>query len=570
MTPYPITLNGTVWFDKNGNANMDASETVGFVPITIKVKGEDVSYSTMADADGRYSYTLVPGQYQITAQYSLNGRNYSRYINTVNLEEGKVSVTNNLELSLKYEITGTVYDYLKGVPVADAVVDFLDEHGNTIEDTTSDENGEYNIVITEGEYILYSHVDIGNRVLAILERTKISKPNTMDINLFNGVNLSGVLYSGEVKNGIDIGEIDILAPDDIVINSVSGKDGDYSILLPPGIYQMQADSIDPELTPDVEYILDREVEVTGQYNYEDYNIELVKKLLYGFSWEVDSNSKSAYIGYTANEYLGAEFSFTITNTGNESETVALTYVFDNITAWENMNFNPDTVDIKAGETEEVTFRLRPKASASIGTTAVITINASVTDEFMLSQEMEITVVAKKPKVGDAQIEYIKRSPSGDMYENDEFVLTAELTNPVEFSKGINLTAIFEHRTPSGQWEVIGKNVTTVSYRGEQTVSQTISDVKKGTHTYRVRVVPADGNDETDPDNNIASIEVTIKELPEEELSGWKGVLNPVNNNEKISYIVLIIIVVVIGGFLGYVASSKRRKRGRRYRKRHSR
>jgi len=571
MTPYPITLKGTVWFDANDNGGKEPSETIGFVPIEIKVKSGDITYHTMSDANGEYDFTLVPGSYMVTGQYSSEGKNFSRIINTVSIPEGEESVKQDLELRLKYEITGTVYDYLNNVPIADAVVDFLDHNGNSIEDTKSDENGKYRVVITEGEYTLHSYIELQDRTLAILEKVTISRPKTMDINLFGGVKFNGILYSGENEDGkigIDIGRIDLLAGNDISLNTYTGDDGEYSFLIPAGSYSLQGDITETDETPDVEYILDREVDVTGRYNYEDYDIDLQKDVLYGFTWEVDSKAKSAYIGYTADQYVGAEFVFSITNTGNLSESVALTYVFDNRTYWENINFEPDTIDIKAGETKDVIFRLRPNDLAPVNRKAVITINASVTDETQISLEKEITVTAKKARVGDAQIEYIKLNPSGDIIEGEEFELSAEVINPVEFSGSINLTAIFEHMTPSGQWEVIEKEVLTVSYRADKTVSQTIIG-KKGTQTYRIRLVPKDSDDETDSDNNDASIVISVKEKPEDELSGWKDILNPVNNNARISYLVLVLILVACGS-LGYLASSKRSKKSRRYRRRHSR
>ena len=569
LIPYPVTLTGTVWYDKNGNGDMESGETVGSVPVDIKVKGEDITYHTISDARGGYSYTLVPGSYSVTAQYSVDGRNFSKYVNTVSVSEGLETVKQDMQLRLKYEITGTVYDHLRGTPLAEATVDFLDEHGNTIEVTKTDETGTYLIVISEGDYTLHSHKQVDGRTLVVLKRILISKPRTMDINLLNGVEFNGKLYSDTLENGIDLGRIDLLGGEDIVLTDTTSADGEYSFLIPAGTYTMQGSTLDTDLLPDTEFILDRVVIVNGKFNYEDYNIDLEKKIQFGFTWNVDRTSKSAYIDYTADQYVGAEFTFSITNTGNASESVALTYVFDNRTYWENINFEPDTIEIKAGETEEVVFRVRPNAIAPAERTAVITINATVLDEEEISEEMEIIVVAKRPKVGDAQIEYIKRSPSGEIVEGEEFTLTAELINPVEYSANINLTAIFERETSADQWEVVGKNVTTIAYASEKTVTQVITG-RKGTHTYKVRLVPSDQDDESDLDNNEATIEVKVTGKPGDKLSGWQGALNPVNENARISWMVLITMVMAIAAILGYAWSTKRKRRGRRYRRRHSR
>ena len=202
-------------------------------------------------------------------------------------------------------------------------------------------------------------------------------------------------------------------------------------------------------------------------------------------------------------------------------------------------------------------------------TAVITINATVLDEEAISDEMEITVVAKRAKVGDAQIESLEQSPKDEIIEGDEFRLIAEITNPVEFSANINLTAIFERETSEDQWEVVGKNTTTVAYASDNIVEQVVTE-KDGTYTYRVRLELADEDDETDDTNNEATIKVTIDKEPEDELSGWQETLNPVNENAAISWLVLITLVMAIAAMLGYTLSSRRKRRGRRYKRRHSR
>jgi len=571
MIPFPLVLKGTVWYDKNRNGINDPTEVVPFVPITIKVSGENVNFSTMSDAHGNYSITLNPGSYQIKAQYSYNGRNFSLYSSSrdVTMIEGIEEQIHNLEIILKYEITGKVRDYLKKTAVENAVVDFLDEHGNTISDTESDENGEYRVVIAEGEYTLHSYSSEDNRTLVYLETVNITKPQELDIDLLNGVKLQGALYSGEVGNGVDIGRIDLQAYDDITLNTNSGENGEFTFYLPTGKYHIQGDNIDRDLVPDVEYILDTDIEVIGIYNYRDFNVEVRKDLLYGFDWSIDSDAKVSYIGYTADGYRGPEFVFSITNTGNDSENIALTYVFDNKTYWENANFEPDTIDIEPGETEEVVFRLHAQETAPHGRVATITINASVLDEEEITDSMVITATAVRTKTADAVIESVELLPFGDIYEDNEFSIYAELTNGIEFSKSINVTAYFEHRTPSGQWEILGKNVTTLTYNVQRVVEQTFKE-DKGNHLYRIRLVPKKESEDKHDYNNKESIEVKVLEKPEEELTGWKGILDIGTNNERISWLLLIVIFAVIGASFGYIASSKKRRRSRRYKRRHSR
>lgn len=571
MVPHPIDLTGTVWFDKNGNGDMEGSEAVPYVPVVINVKGDDIAYTTMSNGKGQYSYTLVPGSYRVTAWYTdPEGKNYSRIINTVTVNEGDDTVKQDLNLEIKYEIEGMIRDFLHKVPIKGVELDFLDEHGNTIENFETDEDGTYRVVIREGTYTIHARKIQGDRTLVLLEKVTIDTSQIMDLELITGVRFTGTLYSGDIKNTIDIGRIDLLAPSGITLNTYSSDSGEFEFLIPAGRYEMQGDITDTELTPDTDFILDVEVNVAASHNYEEYNIDLEAKKLYGFTWDVDEKIKNAYIGYTGNKYLGPEFVFSITNTGNTSESVALTYEFDNKTYWQNANLMPDTIDIKPGETKEVIFRTKPVDSIPVNRRTVVTINASVTDEETISREMEITLVAKKSKVGDAQIEYIKRTPSWDITEGEEFTLSAEIVNPVEFSENINVTAIFERQTKSEQWEVIEKYETTVAYRSDKTVSHVITEDKAGKHTYRVRLVPSVSSQESDPNNNAATIVVEVQEKPEETLDGWQGTINFINEEVWLSNLILFILIVVIGGSTGMLYAKKRGKRGRRYKRRHSR
>ena len=567
LTPYPIVLKGTVWYDKNDDGKREQSETVTHVLVIVKVKSSTVRFTTLSDAGGNYSFTLAPGRYTVSARYSCAGKNFS-YSTSVTLRENDEEMTQHLNLRLKYEVKGIVVDYLRGTPMESISVEFLDEHGNTIEDTTTDDDGRYSVVIPEGDYTLYSYAEEGNRTLVHIGRVSISEPQTLDINLLYGVKLQGQLYSGDIDHGVDIGRMDLVVGEEMSLNMFVGVHGEYSFYLPLGTYHVMGDHTDRDQTPDVKYILDTEVMAEGHHNFEDYNIEVEKQILHAFEWEVDSGSKVAYIGYYADGYRGAEFTFNITNTGNESEGIALTYTFDNRTYWEGINFDPDTIDIPAGETKEVTFRVRAQDDSPVGRVAEITINASVTDEEEISDEMSLTVRAKRTKVGDAVIEDMDVSPSGDIFENERFTLSAELSNPVEFSRGINVTVMFEYKTPSGQLEVVGKNVTTLNYGRTKTVSQTIKKGEGG-HRYQVRIIPSEPADDSNKANNMDYITVTVKEKPEEELTGWKGTLSLGTNDARISGIMLIAIFVVIGVTIGYIASSKKRKRGRRYRRRHT-
>ena len=568
LTPYPITLKGAVWFDSNHNNKMDGDEIMPHVPVTVTIKGSDIKYQKLTDANGNYSFTLVPGDYNLNAQYSTPGRNYS-YATSVSIRAGDSDITRNLNLRLTYEVKGVVKDYVRNEPLPDTKVQFLDEHGNEIKTAKTGSDGKYSVFISEGDYTLYSHAAVGNRTLVHLERVTVVSPATIDVPLFYGVRLHGELYSGNLNHGVDIGRVDINAGKNTTLNDYTGSHGEYEFIVPIGSYHLSGNYLDHDATPNVKYILDTNVTADGHLNAVDYNIEVEKLVLYGFTWSVKSNSATAYIGYNAKDYRGGVFTFSVTNTGNESESIAFTYRFDNTTFWKDMNFDPaDTVDLKAGETKLVNFTVKAADTSQPGRTAHIIINVTVTDENALSAEMPITLKAMAGKTGDAQVQSFT-APTGTIYEKENFTLKAELVNPVEFSKDIKVTVIFEHQTPSGQWEAIGKNTTTLTYGNAVTVGQKTND-SAGTHEYKVRIVPEKPSDDSNKENNEKTIIVIVHERPQKELTGWRGALDLGTNNSHVAGAMLIAISAVAGVSIGYGASTyKKKRRSRRYRRRHA-
>ena len=569
MTPHHTRLHGMVWFDRNGNGVMERSEAVPFVPILIEDRDGAIKYPTVSNGTGRFSVSLIPGTYRIKAMYTAtDGANYSRTIDSLRIVEGDGAVEQNLNLLVKFEISGTVRDYLRNEPVPDVAIDFLDTFGNTIASDRTDTNGAYRVVIAKGSYTIHAGTTLGGRNLVHLDTFTVERSRTLDLNLFKGVRFSGTLYSGNISNTVDIGRIDLTGSRNITLNTHSGAKGEYEFLIPAGRYGMKGKYLNRELTPDTEFVLDKQVDVTSMYNHESFNIEVEARTQYGFSWSVDETIKTAYIGYTANGYVGPEFIFTVTNTGNATQSVSMTYTFDNMTYWRNANVEPDTVSLKPGESGEVIFRVQPTENAPSGSRAEVTINATILDERAISREMTVSLVASAAKVGDAKIDHIRRSPSWDLQEGDEFTLTAEIVNPVEFSKNIGLSAIFERQTPSGQWEVISREEITVAFRGEKMVNQRITENRSGTYTYRIRLAPSASSEELDPNNNIATIEVMVHPKPEEKLEGWQGLINPINEKAWVSNLIMFAIVCGVGGTVGVVFAHKRGKRGRRYRRRH--
>ncbi|MCA9167489.1 MAG: carboxypeptidase regulatory-like domain-containing protein, partial [Planctomycetales bacterium] len=182
----PVTLSGHVYHDRNMNQRFDAGEEglrgVELQAIPIETAVDQTIQVTHTDADGSYSFSgLSPGSYRIVETQpdgyidwfdqagtvdgvaSGNAVNPGDAIDQIVLPGGSAGIDYDFGEILPVSISGRVQlatpdgdcfsDTIEHAPVANALVQLLDEQGNVVDETRSASDGSYSFNdLTPGNY----------------------------------------------------------------------------------------------------------------------------------------------------------------------------------------------------------------------------------------------------------------------------------------------------------------------------------------------------------------------------------------------------------------------------------
>ncbi|MGM0846316.1 MAG: S8 family serine peptidase [Bacillota bacterium] len=140
----------TVAVKKSAGVPEDSSPAPVLLPLQAEVNVLETGRSVYTNpADGSYSITHAAGEF--TLQASTYG--YRSQTQNVTIEEDGVSTANfTLEEISKGTVTGTVTNQVSGEPVEGATVFLLEDA--VVEPVETNENGEYELNVYEGEYTL--------------------------------------------------------------------------------------------------------------------------------------------------------------------------------------------------------------------------------------------------------------------------------------------------------------------------------------------------------------------------------------------------------------------------------
>jgi len=156
--PKPGAIEGTIYFDENGNSQYDDGEEMDDVDVKLQytklTTGLEVIDSLSTDETGRYSFSsLVPGQYTINATKLPD---YEVEIEAT-VPENETAVLNVSIAYAKVSLSGVTKDKNTGATVSNISIEFLPEYSvlnNTAQSITakSDENGVYSVDVMPGSY----------------------------------------------------------------------------------------------------------------------------------------------------------------------------------------------------------------------------------------------------------------------------------------------------------------------------------------------------------------------------------------------------------------------------------
>ena len=280
------TVSGTVYYDKDRSETLNNSEP-GFDGITVKLLGEDGSVvaTTTTKADGTYSFSKLPaGKYTVKVEPSDLLKKLEQTEDpdgtkdntsgVVQVNHDNPSVKNvNFGYATNYTIKGTVYrDADRSESLEDGeklyqgvTVDLLDNAGNVVATTTTDNKGAYAFTnLEEGTYKVRVRKEGPIADLVQTEDPDGTKDNTSgDITLelndpikenvnfgyISNNSISGTVYRDDNRsnshNGGEVGypeqTVQLLDKDgQVIATTKTDANGNYSFdNLPDGTYSVK-------------------------------------------------------------------------------------------------------------------------------------------------------------------------------------------------------------------------------------------------------------------------------------------------------------------------------------------
>jgi len=257
----PGDLVGTVYYDKNLNNGYDSGEEISDANVELSLIVEEKTMqtqfvaSTNSSANGSYKFENLMSneynQYVITAEKSPDYEYYEAI--TIDANATK---TYNISLLLKsVELSGIASYDSQGI--SDLTIEFRNNESvgiNTAVDNsaTTDSDGRYTVSLQPGSYNITATKTDGSTIVYMMEDTTIElmKGQGNATNNF-GLIKESVTVSGKTSyEGIDVDNVTIyfnpgaeIENYTAVFNSaISDVDGQYSVELAPGSYNISAES----------------------------------------------------------------------------------------------------------------------------------------------------------------------------------------------------------------------------------------------------------------------------------------------------------------------------------------
>ena len=264
INPEPASIEGTVYFDEDSDGELDSDEVLADADVELYLTVEETGSRTLlettkTDSEGFYSFdNLVPGKinnFEIN-NYLVKASRPPEYQSEETLYPDE-NMTSYLNISIDLApltVSGTV-NY-NGDPVDNIAVRFeVDEtvDDNTAEERTvfTDSNGKYSGEIKPGSYnVTVDQYEAQTLVYSFegkLELKREDETATYDISLIK----ESVTVNGTTSfQGTIIENVTILFDEDIsIVNNTafsaeakSDENGDYSVELSPGSYNVTASS----------------------------------------------------------------------------------------------------------------------------------------------------------------------------------------------------------------------------------------------------------------------------------------------------------------------------------------
>ncbi|MFP4169590.1 MAG: carboxypeptidase regulatory-like domain-containing protein [Methanomassiliicoccales archaeon] len=224
-----ITLNGTVWHDRDDDGTMDDEAQEGASVTVTDVQGRELTQTS--GSDGQYSFDLPPGDYTLTA--SMEGyHNFTKEFESLSQDR----VENVEMIPLNRTVAGTAE--LDSSPLGDITVEFLpDGPGTEGATTVTDSNGEFQVSLRPGSY----KVRVDQNVTAHSNATRYQNttqldvgvgedPEPLELDIVKRVKVAGTILPDRDLNS----QVTIEGPEDRSLEAGEG----FELYLEPGSYDV--------------------------------------------------------------------------------------------------------------------------------------------------------------------------------------------------------------------------------------------------------------------------------------------------------------------------------------------
>lgn len=212
---YFCQLHGTV-------VDQDSGEPIAGVAMEYTISGFVYS-RVVTDEDGNYSLDLPTGTYQLNIFHKLYGL---LTIEDLVVPEGEIEHNYQL-INNAGTFEGQVLDNRTGVGVPDVVVDFWHQDFGKIDSIETDEDGNFNVSLTEGDFEIYfSHPYYKDKSIELSLTDSVTTPILLEFEAYNI--FMGKVVDEKTGQGIEGAYVSIfLDSSHIGLSMKTGEDGSF-------------------------------------------------------------------------------------------------------------------------------------------------------------------------------------------------------------------------------------------------------------------------------------------------------------------------------------------------------
>ncbi|WP_081579967.1 carboxypeptidase regulatory-like domain-containing protein [Methanomassiliicoccus luminyensis] len=409
------------------------------IPAAVNITYGPAVLPVTASSRGIFSVYLPAGDYTVSAEYTTKATledgsaRYVRYYNssmpvTVDAEEIE-------DFELLRDLNNSTVSLTANGAVSDVTWQFIGLSDTAIDHTVG--SSPSSVSLAPGVYSVYAHDASGNVYLGIVD-VKPDVGNTLSVTLAAGTEVSGhVTIGGEAKSGATI-----TFADNAMVRTTTDANGDYSVFLPRGYYNVTAKVVVAENHPgpvNMTYARSFDLEVNGTaVPAKDTALELVDSAVVELVWSEANSIPTIAPGESV------VYNVTIYNRGNVNDTYELSTTSD----W-GVEFSQKTVSLPwgtgTGQTVQVTITAPADAKVSHSPIKIVAKSTNRTgSQGTVSVDVDITptysVVVSQPSAPstDGSTVTYKVLVKNTGTSSDIFVFS--LTNPDDLRRdGWNAT-----------------------------------------------------------------------------------------------------------------------------------